>query len=69
MVVSDMAQIDYETLEERGDVPYPPYVQTDSDKQRWNAAVRAAMAAMDAPQESTDVVAATRVLYGSDIPT
>lgn len=69
MVVSDMAQIDYETLEERGDVPYPPYVQTDEDKKRWNAAVRAAMVAMDEPQESYTVIAATRSLYGSDIPT
>jgi len=60
---------DYQTFEERGDISYPPYVVGDDHKKRWNAAVRAAMAAMDEPQTSYAVVAATRVLYRSSIPT
>ncbi len=48
---------------------YPPYVQRARDRRRWELCVRAAMVALDEPEHSEAVWAATRALYWSDIPT
>ncbi len=59
----------YQTPEDRGEISCPPHVVAESDKNRWNAAARAAMVVIEEPQENAEVVAATRALYGSDLPT
>lgn len=46
---------------------YPPFVQSDEEKRRWDAAVAAAEAMW--PGEAEQAWSAARVLYRSDFPT
>ena len=49
---------------------YPPYVVTDEQKRRWNAAkAMARQLAEEIGGDETTVWLATRSLYKSDIPT
>jgi S-adenosylmethionine:tRNA-ribosyltransferase-isomerase (queuine synthetase) len=69
MVVEPMDNEEYETLEQLGELPYPFYVQTEEQKNRWDASTKVAMAIFDEPQGTASVIGATRSIYHSDIPT
>lgn len=48
----------------------PAFVRTDEDRERWDAAVKAASAALGMPEGSEAVWSAARVLYhDKSIPT